>query len=41
MMIGDKADSLKQGVKLAVEIIDSGLAQNKLNELIEASHSYK
>ncbi len=41
LMIGDKADSLKQGVKLAEEIIDSGLAQNKLNELIEASHSYK
>jgi anthranilate phosphoribosyltransferase len=41
LMICDKADSLKQGVKLAVEIIDSGLAQNKLNELIEASHSYQ
>lgn len=40
LMIGDKTDSLKQGVKLATEIIDSGLAQNKLNELIEASHSY-
>ncbi len=41
LMMGDKADSLKQGAKLAAEIIDSGLAQNKLNELIEASHSYK
>lgn len=41
LMIGDKADSLKEGVKLAQEIINSGLAQNKLNELIEASHSYK
>lgn len=41
LMVGDKVDSLKQGVKLATEIIDSGLAQNKLNELIEASHSYQ
>ncbi len=41
LMIGDKADSLKQGVKLAADVIDSGLAQNKLNEVIEASHSYK
>lgn len=41
LMVGDKADSLKEGVKLAQEIIDSGQAQNKLNELIEASHSYK
>ena len=40
LMIGDKADSLKQGVKLAAEIIDSGSAQNKLKELIEASHSF-
>jgi anthranilate phosphoribosyltransferase len=40
LMIGGKADNLLQGVKLAAEIIDSGLAQNKLKELIEASHSY-
>jgi anthranilate phosphoribosyltransferase len=40
LMIGDQADSLKEGVKLAQEIIDSGKAQDKLNELIEASHSY-
>jgi anthranilate phosphoribosyltransferase len=39
LLIGDKVDTLKQGVKLAAEIIDSGLAQNKLNALIEASHS--
>jgi anthranilate phosphoribosyltransferase len=39
LMIGDKVDSLKEGVKLAKEIIDSGLAQNKLNELTQASHS--
>ena len=41
LMIGDKAESMKDGVKLAQEIIDSGLAQDKLNEMIEASHSYK
>lgn len=40
LMVGDKADNLKQGVKLAADIIDSGLAQNKLKDLIEASHSY-
>ncbi len=38
LMVGDKVASLKEGVNLAKEIIDSGLAQNKLNELIEASH---
>ncbi|MHB8130754.1 MAG: anthranilate phosphoribosyltransferase [Mobilitalea sp.] len=41
LMIGDKAETLKDGVKLAIEIIDSGAAQNKLNQFIEASHSYK
>ncbi len=41
LMVGDKVDSLKEGIKLAKEIIDSGLAQDKLNEFIEASHAYK
>ncbi len=41
LMVGDKADSLKEGVKLAKEIIDSGLAQDKLNQFTEASHAYK
>lgn len=41
LMTGDKAGSLKEGVKLAQEIIDSGLAQDKLNQVIEASHSNK
>jgi anthranilate phosphoribosyltransferase len=41
LMISDKAGNLQEGVKLAQEIIDSGLAQNKLGEVIEASHSYK
>lgn len=41
LMVGEKADSLKEGVKLAKEILDSGLAQDKLNEFTEASHEYK
>jgi len=41
LMIGEKADTLKDGVKLAKEVIDSGLAQDKLNEFTEASHEYK
>ncbi len=39
LMIGDKADTWKAGAALAKEIIDSGAAQKKLNEFIEASHS--
>ncbi len=41
LMIGDITSSLKEGVELAKEIIDSGLAQDKLNEFIEASHAFK
>ncbi len=41
LMVSDKVGDLKEGVKLAKEILDSGLAQNKLNEVIEASHSFK
>ena len=41
LMIGDKADSFAEGIKLACEIIDSGAAQKKLNQLISASHDYK
>ena len=41
LMIADKADSLKEGVNLAREILDSGLAQKKLSEFTEASHEYK
>lgn len=41
LLVGDKAGSLKEGVTLVKEILDSGLAQNKLNQLIEASHAYK
>lgn len=41
LMVGDKAASLKEGIELAKEILDSGLAQDKLNEFTEASHAYK
>ena len=40
-MIGDKADTFADGIKLAGEIIDSGAAQEKLNQLITASNDYK
>lgn len=41
LMIGDKAKSFKDGINYANEIIDSGAAQNKLTQLITASHDYK
>lgn len=41
LIIGEKAVSFKEGIKLAGELIDSGAAQNKLNQFVEASHSYK
>ena len=41
IMIGEKAETLKEGIQLAKEILDSGKAQDKLKELIEASHSFK
>ncbi len=41
LMVGEKAASLKEGVKLAGEILDSGDAQKKLLEFIDASHEYK
>ncbi len=41
LMLSGKADNLKEGIRLANELINSGAAQNKLNQLIEASHSYK
>lgn len=41
LMIGNKADSFKEGIKIAGEIIDSGAAQKKLNQLIEASNDYR
>lgn len=41
LMIGDLVASWKEGINLANEIISSGDAQNKLDEVIEASHEYK
>ncbi len=41
LMIGGRADSFADGIKLAGEIIDSGAAQRKLNQLIAASQEYK
>lgn len=41
LMIGDKADSFAEGIKLANELLDSGAAQQKLNDLITASNDYK
>jgi len=41
LMIGGKADSFTEGIKLAGELIDSGAAQNKLIQLIAASQEFK
>ena len=37
LYIGGKADSLKSGVELAAQLIDSGAADQKLDEFIKAS----
>lgn len=39
LYIGEKADSLADGIKLAAEIIDSGSALRKLDELIRATNA--
>ena len=38
LYIGGKADSFKDGIKLAGEIIDSGKAIETLNKMIEVSN---
>ena len=38
LYIGGKADSMKEGIALAAEIIDSGKALETLNQLIEVSN---
>ena len=38
LCIGGKADSMKDGIALAAEIIDSGKALETLNKLIEVSN---
>jgi anthranilate phosphoribosyltransferase len=40
LMIGNRANTFAEGIKLANELIDSGAAQNKLDQLIAASHDY-
>lgn len=40
LMIGGRADSFRDGISLAGELIDSGSAQVKLDQLITASHDY-
>ena len=37
LVVGEKADNIKEAIKLAEKSIDSGAALNKLNKLIEAS----
>ena len=41
LMIGEKANTFAEGIKLAGEIIDSGAAQRKLEQLIVASNDLK
>lgn len=38
LYIGGKADSMKNGIALAAEIIDSGKALETLNKFIEVSN---
>ena len=38
LYIGDKADSIGEGVKLAQQLIDSGAAMKKLEEFVEFSN---
>ncbi len=40
LMIGGRADSFMDGIRLAGELIDSGAANKKLEQLIEASHDF-
>jgi anthranilate phosphoribosyltransferase len=39
-LVENKVESLEEGVKLAAELIDSGQAMQKLEELIECSNSF-
>ncbi len=40
LMVGGRAGSFKEGIGLAGELIDSGAAQKKLEQLVAASHDY-
>ncbi|HZA24966.1 MAG TPA: anthranilate phosphoribosyltransferase, partial [Dehalococcoidia bacterium] len=37
LVVGDRAATVRQGVEMAAEIVDSGQALRKLDELIELS----
>ena len=39
LYIGGKADSMKEGIELAAEIMDSGKALETLDKIIEVSNS--
>jgi len=41
LMIGGRAEGFREGIRLAGELIDSGAAQKKLDQLVEASHEYR
>ena len=38
LYVGDKAETLEEGIKLAANLIDSGKAMEKLNQFIEATN---
>ena len=38
LYIGDKADSISEGVQLAQQLIDSGAAMKKLKEFVKFSN---
>ncbi len=40
LYVGEKVKSIEEGIKLAAEVIDSGAALNKLNQLIEMTNKY-
>ncbi len=40
LYVGEKVRTIEEGIKLAAEIIDSGAALNKLNQLIELTNKY-
>lgn len=39
-MVGGKVETIKDGILVAKDMIDSGMAQKKLNQFVEASHEY-
>ena len=41
LIVGGKAETFEEGIALAREIIDSGRAMQKLNELVEHSNAFK